>query len=199
MAAEAMASRRGRLRARLAPGLAALRGWFGFGTRRGVVNSTVAVALLCALLSLAALALWVPVFGTAYAGARGAFMLLLIECVIGGASWQLAQRFAAAGQTGTVVVRQIFALLPLLALLPWIGRHHDPVLELAGATLLSSLLRLALTLGFLRHRAGLRLATLLPRLDDYHSMIDHIRQLCLSRIRRLMKSMRAPAPYPMPK
>ena len=52
MAAEAMASRRGRLRARLAPGLAALRGWFGFGTRRGVVNSTVAVALLCALLSL---------------------------------------------------------------------------------------------------------------------------------------------------
>lgn len=139
--------------------------------------------LLCALLSLAALALWVPVFGPAYAGARGAFMLLLIECVIGGASWQLAQRFAASGQTGTVVVRQIFALLPLLALLPWIGRHHDPVLELAGATLLSSLLRLALTLGFLRHRAGLRLATLLPRLDDYHSMIDHIRQLCLSRIR----------------
>lgn len=138
--------------------------------------------LLCALLSLAALALWVPVFGTAYAGARGAFMLLLLECVVGGASWQLAQRFAASGQTGTVAARQILALLPLLALLPWIGRH-DPVLELAGATLLSSLLRLALTLGFLRHRAGLRLATLLPRLDDYHPVIDHLRQLRLSRIR----------------
>lgn len=37
---------------RLAPVRARLRHWFGFGTRRGVVNATVAVSLLCALLSL---------------------------------------------------------------------------------------------------------------------------------------------------
>ena len=43
---------RSRLRARLTGGLATLHRRFGFGTRRGVANSTVAVALLCALVSV---------------------------------------------------------------------------------------------------------------------------------------------------
>ena len=46
-----MAGLRG-LGTRLAPVRARLRHWFGFGTRRGVANATVAVSLLCALLSL---------------------------------------------------------------------------------------------------------------------------------------------------
>jgi hypothetical protein len=42
----------GRARARLATAPAALVRAFGFGTRRGIANATVAVSLLCALLSL---------------------------------------------------------------------------------------------------------------------------------------------------
>lgn len=56
MAAEASAAaaagRVAGLRQRLAAGLAALRAGFGFGTRRGIVRSTLVVSLLCALASV---------------------------------------------------------------------------------------------------------------------------------------------------
>lgn len=98
-------------------------------------------------LVIAAASHWlVPaVYGQAYAQAVLPFALLLVECVLGGASWMLAQRFAADGRPGLVLLRQVVSLAPVAAVLV-IAPSTNLALWLATAMLASAALRLVLTL-----------------------------------------------------
>ncbi|HAT32197.1 MAG TPA: hypothetical protein DCW29_15490 [Janthinobacterium sp.] len=95
----------------------------------------------------AALSPWliVGVYGHKYAAMALPFAILLFECVIGGASWTLAQRFNAGGRPGLVLVRQFISVVPVFAAMPFLPEKNVYVylalLMLAGASL-----RLAVTM-----------------------------------------------------
>lgn len=111
------------------------------------------------------------VYGPAFSAAVLPCMLLLLEAVIGSASWLLAQRFAAEGRPGLVFVRQALSLLPLglVLLLPW----HQPLsVRLATGMLLAALVRLWLTLVIYPLVLGERVPRLLPNQEDFRMLRD---------------------------
>lgn len=126
--------------------------------------------LACGLLAGLSWPLFGRVFGPAYQEGWLPFVMLLVECVVGGASWLLAQRFAAAGQTATVAARQVISLLPVAVALPWLRPSHLAV-DMALVMLGSSLLRLLVTVRFLHRRAGLPIGALLLRRHDLDFML----------------------------
>jgi O-antigen/teichoic acid export membrane protein len=116
------------------------------------------------------------VYGPAFAAIALPFSILLFECVCGGASWTLAQRFTAAGRPGLVLVRQLISVVPVLLALPFLPAENVYVC-LALLMLLGAVLRLTVTLcmfpmtlnetipAVLPTRADLKtVSSLLPRL-----------------------------------
>jgi antigen flippase len=97
--------------------------------------------LLAMAAILAAVSPWALsiVYGKSFADMTLPFAILLFECVIGGASWTLAQRFNAAGQPGLVLARQIISVVPVLIAIPFLPRENTYVflalLMLCGACL----------------------------------------------------------------
>ena len=84
-------------------------------------------------------------FGAEYNEAVLPFSILVIECVISGLGWILAQRFTASGRPGLIFLRQIFSILPLLCLFVYMPPYNIGVV-LASMMLLASILRLLLTM-----------------------------------------------------
>lgn len=95
----------------------------------------------------AALSPWLIVllFGSAFAPMAAPFSILLFECVIGGASWILAQRFNAAGRPGLVFVRQLVSVLPIFMALPFLPEQNIHI-WLSILMLMGASLRLGVTL-----------------------------------------------------
>jgi len=95
----------------------------------------------------AALSPWliVLVYGPKFAPMALPFSILLFECVCGGASWTLAQRFTASGRPGLVLVRQVISVLPVFLALPFLPIENVYV-YLALLMLLGAVLRLVVTL-----------------------------------------------------
>lgn len=95
----------------------------------------------------AALAPWALtlVYGKAFADMTVPFAILLFECVIGGASWTLAQRFNAAGQPGLVLARQFVSIVPVLVAIPFLP-HENTYVYLALLMLCGACLRLVMTI-----------------------------------------------------
>jgi len=91
----------------------------------------------------AALAPWALtlVYGEAFAAMAVPFAILLFECVIGGASWTLAQRF----KPGLMLVRQLVSILPVLVAIPFLP-HENSYVYLAFLMLCGAVLRLTTTL-----------------------------------------------------
>lgn len=85
------------------------------------------------------------VYGPAFGPTVVPFAILLFECVIGSASWTLAQRFTAGGRPGLVLLRQAVSLLPLFAALPFLTSDNAFVM-LAVLMLCGAVLRLVMTL-----------------------------------------------------
>jgi O-antigen/teichoic acid export membrane protein len=119
----------------------------------------------------AALSPWliVLVFGTAFGPMAAPFSILLFECVIGGASWMLAQRFNADGRPGMVFVRQLVSVLPIFAAIPFIPAH-DIHLYLAGLMLLGAVLRLLVTLALFPVALRETVPEILPRMADLRAL-----------------------------
>jgi antigen flippase len=84
------------------------------------------------------------VYGREFSAMAAPFAILLFECVIGGASWTLAQRFNAAGRPGIVFLRQSISVVPVLVALPFLPDTNLP-LHLSLLMLCGSTLRLAVT------------------------------------------------------
>jgi len=84
------------------------------------------------------------VYGKSFADMSMPFAILLFECVIGGASWTLAQRFNAAGQPGLVLARQVISIVPVLIAIPFLP-HENTYVYLALLMLCGACLRLVTT------------------------------------------------------
>jgi enterobacterial common antigen flippase len=120
---------------------------------------------------------WVvpAIYGAGYRAAALPFALLLIECVLGGASWMLAQRFAADGRPGLVLIRQAVSMAPIglvLVFLPTV----DLAVWLSVAMLASAALRLLLTLLIYRWVLGEPVPALLPTLVQLRGLYDGLRR-----------------------
>jgi O-antigen/teichoic acid export membrane protein len=129
--------------------------------------------LVCGLVAIVTWPLFGRVFGPAYREGWLPFVVLLFECVIGGAGWLLAQRFAAAGLTGTVATRQVISLLPVVLALPLL-RADRLALDMALVMLVSSTVRLLVTVHFLQRRANLPPGVLAPRMADSRLLLNHL-------------------------
>lgn len=101
--------------------------------------------ILCFILSLIIPFLLPLMYGAEFKPAVFPCIILLFECVIGGAGWMLAQRFAADGKPGFIFIRQFISMLPLLVFLKY-DFESDITIYLALALLLSAIIRLILTI-----------------------------------------------------
>lgn len=111
----------------------------------------------------------VVIFGDDFASMAAPFAILLFECVIGGASWILTQRFNAGGRPGMVFVRQLISVLPIFLALPFLPRQNIH-LYLSVLMLIGALLRLAVTLGLYPVVLKEAIPGLLPTAKDLRTL-----------------------------
>ncbi len=115
-------------------------------------------------------------FGSEFLEAGDAFILLSIECIIGGGSWILATSFNAMGRPGLVLVRQIIALAATIALMFALAPAYG-LNGIALALLLGAVIRLAATLAAMRLAFRADLGKLLFDLSDFRYLKDRLNQL----------------------
>ncbi|WP_445371855.1 acyltransferase family protein [Methylomonas sp. HW2-6] len=106
------------------------------------------------------------VYGNAFAEVALPFAILLLECVIGNASWILAQQFNATGRPGVVLLRQVVAVGPVLLLIFWMPREHI-ALSLSLVMLLSACVRLGMSMLMFKWVANLPLPRFFPTRTDF--------------------------------
>jgi O-antigen/teichoic acid export membrane protein len=137
---------------------------------RAAFRVTFLPMLLVAALG-AALSPWLIVllFGAAFAPMAAPFSVLLFECVVGGASWMLAQRFTAGGRPGMVFVRQLVSVLPIFAAIPFLPEHNIH-LYLAGLMLMGAMLRLLVTFALFPLALKESVPEILPRMADLRAL-----------------------------
>lgn len=116
----------------------------------------------------AALAPWALtiIYGKAFAAMTVPFAILLFECVIGGASWTLAQRFNAAGQPGLVLARQFVSIMPVLIAIPFLP-HENTYVYLAVLMLCGACLRLIMTVVLSVTKLKEPMPDLIPTRQDF--------------------------------
>lgn len=122
--------------------------------------------IIASLLSVASEHLFSVLFGEEFKSASLPFSILCFESVLGGAAWILAQYFSAKGRPGIIVIRQIIAIAPVLAFLPFISETGIAV-SLAWLLLVSSMLRLLTTLWMLHRELKFNLFVLLPGKSEF--------------------------------
>lgn len=105
------------------------------------------------------------IYGPAFRSMALPFSILLFECVIGQASWTLAQRFNASGRPGLVFLRQFISLIPVLFLLPFVPREDTPA-YLAWLMLIGAVLRLVVTMSLYPLSLKERMPRVFPRRAD---------------------------------
>jgi O-antigen/teichoic acid export membrane protein len=115
-------------------------------------------------------------FGAPFLEAGDAFILLSIECIIGGGSWILATSFNAMGRPGLVLVRQIIALAATIALMFALAPAYG-LNGIALALLLGAAIRLAATLAAMRLAFRVKLGGLLFDRNDFRYMKDRLNQI----------------------
>jgi O-antigen/teichoic acid export membrane protein len=125
-----------------------------------------AAAVLCAAVSP-----WliVAIFGDAFTSMTVPFQILLFECVVGSASWVLAQRFHAGGRPGMVFVRQLISVLPIFVALPFLPQQ-DINLYLSVLMLIGAVLRLTVTLGLYPLVLKETIPGVVPTADDIRKL-----------------------------
>ena len=113
------------------------------------------------------------IYGEAFSSMTIPFAILLFECVIGGASWTLAQRFNAGGRPGLVFFRQFISVIPVLLTLPFLP-HDNITIYLSGLMLLGAILRLSVTLGIYPYVLKEPTPKLLPNKADIQLALNFI-------------------------
>jgi enterobacterial common antigen flippase len=143
----------------------------GRATRTAFELTFVPVLTLAMLVGGAGFWLVPLIYGKAYTDASLLFLILTVECVVGGASWLLAQRFQAAGRPGLVFLRQLVSLVPVFASLAFVHHAAFPVI-LAGSLLASAVLRLVLTLAIYRVVFDEELPRLMANMKTYSDVLQ---------------------------
>ncbi len=125
----------------------------------------------------AALSPWlIPfVYGKAFTSMVIPFSILLFECVIGGASWTLAQRFNAGGRPGLVFIRQFISVIPVFIALPFLP-HENIHIYLSGLMLIGAVLRLSVTLGIYPYVLKEPMPQILPNKQDFKAVLKLLKR-----------------------
>lgn len=125
----------------------------------------------------AALSPWlIPlVYGKAFTSMTIPFSILLFECVIGSASWTLAQRFNAGGRPGLVFFRQFISVIPVFLALPFLP-HENIHIYLSGLMLIGAVLRLSVTLGIYPYVLKEPVPKMLPNKQDFRTAFSLLRK-----------------------
>lgn len=132
--------------------------------------------LLSTLITILAPYLILLVFGHEFSSMTVSFSILIFECVIGGASWTLAQRFNAGGRPGLVLARQALSVLPLIIALPFLPSENAHI-YLSSLMFLGALLRLMATMilyPFVLHEP---IPAIFPRCEDIAFMRSQLTKL----------------------
>lgn len=106
------------------------------------------------------------VFGHEFAEGATVLQLLVLEVVISGTAWVLAQAFNAVGRPGLVVLRQTAGLVVLLAALSLLAPRYGAA-GVAFAMLLGGIVRLLLTLVTFPKALGHPVPSLVFTRDDW--------------------------------
>ena len=111
----------------------------------------------------------VMIFGAAFASMTVPFAILLFECVVGGASWILAQRFNAGGRPGLVFVRQFLSVLPIFIALPFLPQQNIHI-YLSALMFVGAVLRLTVTLALYPMVLKQAIPRFLPTARDFRTL-----------------------------
>jgi O-antigen/teichoic acid export membrane protein len=142
-------------------------------TGRAARLSTIVAAAFAVLVAVLGPMLIRLVYGPAYAGAVLALRILVVEVVLAGLTYVLAQAFMALGRPGVVTLLQAIGLaisFPLMLL--WIPRFG--IAGAALALLCSTAARLSLVLIGLNVMFGRSRLSLLPRAEDMRTLWNTI-------------------------
>jgi O-antigen/teichoic acid export membrane protein len=113
------------------------------------------------------------VYGSAYGAAVSALRILVVEVVLAGLTYVLAQAFMALGRPGVVTLLQAAGLAISVPLMLW----WIPRFGIAGAALAllcSTAARLLLVMTALKMMCRRGMLSLLPRAEDVHTLWDTI-------------------------
>lgn len=114
-------------------------------------------------------------FGASFRSAGWIFAILLVECVLGNSSWLLAQHFNVIGKPNLVFMRQAVSAIPVLALVPFIPESYSMV-GIASLLLLSSVVRLGMTLFIYKYVLQDRPPSLMPSWSDIESVVALVKR-----------------------
>lgn len=114
------------------------------------------------------------VFGHKFSGAAIPFAILLIESILSGSSWMLAQKFNIDGKPGLVAIRQIASIAPILIAVPFLP-NHNLISWLAFVMAISGCFRLFLTIFFMMKLEKSSLRDLTPTLRESIDLINKFR------------------------
>ena len=98
-------------------------------------------------------------------------IVLMFESVVSGASRVLAQRFATDGRPKLIIVRQVFAMIPLLMALPFVNITPRPALMLALLMLTVAVTSLLLTMCMYKISYKENIPSPLPSSDDLKQVL----------------------------
>src|SRR5262249_24886326 len=119
----------------------------------------------CVVAALISAPLMRILFGEEFEPAAALFAILVLESVVGSASFAMAQQFNAIGRPGLVLLRQLGALLPVLVGLLFVDQDHVGI-SLALLLLAGSTLRLVISMLMFR-MIGLKIPSLIPHREDF--------------------------------
>jgi O-antigen/teichoic acid export membrane protein len=142
-------------------------------TGRAARLSTIVAAAFALLVAVLGPMLIRLVYGPAYTAAVSALRILVIEVVLAGLTYVLAQAFMALGRPGVVTLLQAVGLAISFPLMLW----WIPRFGIAGAALAllcSTAVRLLLVVIGLKVMFGRRRLSLLPRAEDVQTLWDTI-------------------------
>jgi O-antigen/teichoic acid export membrane protein len=139
-----------------------------------VARLSTIVAAVCAFLVAALGPILIRlVYGPAYGAAVSALRILVLEVVLAGLTYVLAQAFMALGRPGVVTLLQATGLAICIPLMLW----WIPRFGIAGAAmalLCSTAARLLLVTTSLKVMFGRSRISLLPRTEDVRTLLDTI-------------------------
>lgn len=115
------------------------------------------------------------IFGHKFSGAAIPFAILLIESILSGSSWMLAQKFNIDGKPGLVAIRQIASIAPILIAMPFLP-HQNLISWLAFVMAISGGVRLGLTIFFMMKMEKSSLRDLTPTISESMALINKFRR-----------------------
>lgn len=139
------------------------------------------VTAVCSILVCAAgPALLHILYGQEYVRAVGALRILVVEVVLSGATFVLAQAFMALDRPGVVTILQAVGLSLSIPMMLWLIPRYG-IYGAAASLLTSTIARLVFVCVGFRVFLNTKAPDLLPKISDLHMLVDSLSSLRIER------------------